>query len=83
MVRRTHLDTLFGAKLLELPKPHEKDLYLEFSEIERQVYEIVKVRMINRINSISKQEGAQGLQKKSSHIWTMILRLRQVTLSVL
>lgn len=81
MVRRTHRDTLFGAKLLDLPKPHQKTVTLEFSSTERQIYEIVKNRMVNRINSIAKTEGNAGLQKKFSHVWAMILRLRQVSSS--
>lgn len=78
MVRRTHLDRLFGTKLLDLPKPSQTTMYLEFSEIERQIYEIVKNRMISRINHIAKQEGSEGLKKKFHTIYTLILRLRQV-----
>lgn len=78
MVRRTHQDTLFGAKLLNLPKPHETTVRLEFNSIERSVYEVTKQRMISKINSISRQEGVPGLQKKFQHVWAMILRLRQV-----
>ena len=48
--------------------------------MERQIYEIVKKRFIARINDISKQGG---LEKQFSHIWTMILRLRQLCGSIL
>lgn len=78
MVRRTHQDKMFGAKLLDIPKPHQKTVRLEFSPIERQIYEIVKTRMVSHINSISQKEGTAGLQKRYSHIWALILRLRQL-----
>jgi len=40
MIRRTHSDTLLGAKLLVLPKPTQKTITCEFSKIERQVYDV-------------------------------------------
>ena len=75
MIRRTHIDTLFNARLLDLPQPKEHTLWLEFNEVERQIYEIVKKRFIQRINSIAK---VHGLERQYNHIWTMILRLRQI-----
>lgn len=83
MVRRTHQDKMFGAKLLDIPKPHQKTVNLEFSPIERQIYEIVKARMVNHINSISQKEGPAGLQKNYSHIYALLLRLRQLAGHVL
>ena len=80
MIRRTHENRLFNARLLDLPKPEEHTVWIEFTEIERQVYEIVKRRFIQRINKFSKQSG---LEKQYSHIWTMILRLRQLCSHVL
>jgi SNF2 family DNA or RNA helicase len=99
MIRRTHLDTLFNARLLDLPKPTEQTLWLEFNQvgkftsgipsvwvvkvltygpIERQIYEIVKKRFISRINHISRTNSVNGMDKQYNHIWTMILRLRQL-----
>lgn len=54
MIRRTHLDTFFNARLLDLPQPKETVIWLHFNEIERNVYDIVKARFITRINSFSK-----------------------------
>jgi SNF2 family DNA or RNA helicase len=54
MIRRTHLDTFFHARLLDLPQPKETVMLLDFNEIERNVYDIVKARFITRINSFSK-----------------------------
>ena len=80
MIRRTHIDILFNARLLDLPEPKENVVWLEFNEIERNVYEIVKSRFIMRINCISK---AGDLDKQYGHIWTMLLRLRQLTSHIL
>ncbi|KAI5363033.1 putative helicase, Zinc finger, RING-type, Zinc finger, RING/FYVE/PHD-type [Septoria linicola] len=81
MIRRTHLDTLFGARLLDLPQPKQTVVWLSFNETERQIYEIVKNRFIQKINTISKQEV--GVANKYNHIWTMILRLRQLCAHIL
>ncbi|KAK3112221.1 hypothetical protein LTR53_011737 [Teratosphaeriaceae sp. CCFEE 6253] len=75
MIRRTHLDTLFNARLLDLPTPSAHTLWLEFNEVERQIYNIVNKRFIEHINNIAKQGD---LEKQYNHIWTMILRLRQI-----
>lgn len=80
MVRRTHADRMFNARLLDLPTPSTNTLWLEFNDIERAVYEIVKKRCIARINSLTKDES---LTAKYCGIWTLILRLRQLTSSVL
>ncbi|KAK5748859.1 hypothetical protein LTS12_021097 [Elasticomyces elasticus] len=80
MIRRTHLDTLFNARLLDLPAPKEHTFWVEFNDVERQIYEIIKKRYVEHINTISKQ-GSLEHQKK--HIWTMILRLRQICSHIL
>ncbi|KAH9827589.1 SNF2 family N-terminal domain [Teratosphaeria destructans] len=81
LLRRTHVSTLFNARLLDLPQPTEHTVWLEFNAIERQIYEIIKKRFVQRINSIS--QGSRDLDKQYSHIWTMILRLRQLCSSLL
>ncbi|KAF7189628.1 DNA repair protein rad5 [Pseudocercospora fuligena] len=83
MIRRTHLDTLFGARLLDLPQPKQHVVWLSFNETERAIYEIVKNRFVQRINTISKQEGNAGLSNHYNHIWTMLLRLRQLCAHIL
>ena len=65
MIRRTHLDTFFNARLIDLPKPTKKVMWLEFNEIERSVYDIVKARFIARINSFS---SAGHLQKQYRYV---------------
>jgi SNF2 family DNA or RNA helicase len=54
MIRRTHLDTFFNARLIDLPTPKKTVMWLDFNEIERNVYEIVKARFITRINTFSR-----------------------------
>lgn len=78
MIRRNHLDTLFNARLLDLPQPREKTIKVDFNEIERNIYEIVKSRFVQRINCISKA-GDLDNPTQYGNIWTMILRLRQLT----
>jgi SNF2 family DNA or RNA helicase len=75
IIRRTHKDLLFGARLLDLPTPKQNVIYLEFNGVERSVYEIVKQRFIQRINTITKRVG---IQAQYSCVWTMLLRLRQI-----
>ncbi|KAF2143698.1 uncharacterized protein K452DRAFT_325644 [Aplosporella prunicola CBS 121167] len=76
MLRRTHRDILFGAPILKLPKGDQRIFWVQFNPLERAVYNIVKQRMIKRINAIARK----GLIKENySHVLTMLLRLRQLT----
>lgn len=79
MIRRTHTDLLFGARLLDLPTPKQNVIFLEFNAVERSVYEIVKQRFIQRINTMSRRDGVGTY----SNIWTMLLRLRQICCHIL
>ncbi|KAK5007567.1 hypothetical protein LTR28_005124 [Elasticomyces elasticus] len=76
MIRRTHIDQLFGAPLLKLPQANQHIHWCKFNDIELGVYEIVKKRFIARINQFSRQGE---LMKRYSNICTMLLRLRQLT----
>ena len=80
MIRRTHSDTLFGAPLIIFPRNHQHTVLLEFSRVERAIYEIVRARFIKRINSYAKK-GV--LEKSYTSVLTMLLRLRQLTCHVL
>jgi hypothetical protein len=81
MIRRTHGSTFAGSKLLALPKAEEIVLYLEFTEVERAIYDIVTQRFIEKVNSIllSTDSGAN----RCRHVWVLLLRLRQMTSHVL
>ena len=80
MIRRSHMDKMFNAKLVDLPPPSETTVWLEFNEIEKRIYEIVKTRFVQHINAISKRGN---LKKSYSHIWVLILRLRQLCAHIL
>lgn len=82
MIRRTHDDLLFDAKLLTLPKPHQDIQWVEFNSVERAVYDIVKTRFVNRINCMAKS-GLKELDKQYNMIWAMLLRLRQLCSHIL
>lgn len=69
MIRRTHLDRMFGAPLLKLPKPTETTHWVQFNDLERQVYEIVHRRMVENINAIAKKGE---LAQNYSNIFTMM-----------
>ncbi|MCJ1397913.1 hypothetical protein MMC11_001109 [Xylographa trunciseda] len=76
MCRRTHVSTMFGAPILKLPPTEQRTTYVEFTELERSIYDIVSHRFIERINGYA----AQGIvESKYRHIFTLLLRLRQMT----
>jgi SNF2 family DNA or RNA helicase len=76
MIRRTHQDSLLGAPIISLPKATENIYWCKFNEVERVVYETVRLRMIQRINRLSR---SKELDSHYSNILTMLLRLRQLT----
>ena len=76
LIRRTHADRLFGAPLINLPKNNQSTIVLEFNEVERGIYEIVRHRFIKKINEFKER---RVLKKSYSHVLTMLLRLRQLT----
>ena len=76
MSRFTHRDHLFGARLVNLPKARGDTLKLDFTRLEFEIYEIVRIRFAARIQQMSK-DGV--LRSKLTHIWVLMLRLRQLT----
>lgn len=78
LIRRVRGDKMFGRPVVKLPPIHQKIYWVTFSEIERNVYEIVRKRMIKKINYFSQKNE---LKKQYTNILTMILRLRQLTVS--
>ncbi|KAI9821629.1 MAG: hypothetical protein M1827_002210 [Pycnora praestabilis] len=76
MIRRTHKDSLFGAPLIKLPKNTQQTIVVHFNEVERAIYETVRSRYIQRINTYSAEGTAE---RKYHNILTMLLRLRQMT----
>jgi SNF2 family DNA or RNA helicase len=75
LVRRTHADEMFGRPILKLPKINHETIEVEFNEVERAIYRIVKARFINKIRAFSK---ADAIDKKYQQVFTLLLRLRQL-----
>lgn len=75
MLRRTHQDSMFGAKLVNLPAPHRDTMMLHFRPFERDLYKIVHDRFVHRINGIAERGE---LHKSYSNILVLLLRLRQL-----
>jgi len=93
LIRRTHLDRLFDARLLDLPQPKEHTLRLDFNEVEKTIYDIGKAHpgsyavmvvlifvpvRTRFIQRINCIAKSGDLEKQYNHIWCMLLRLRQL-----
>jgi SNF2 family DNA or RNA helicase len=76
MIRRTHADKVMGHRLVTLPHASQQIRWCTFNDVERSIYEIVRARMIKRINRLSR---SKKLDANYSHVLTMLLRLRQLT----
>ena len=75
MIRRTHLDTIFGRPLLQLPGITTKTIKVEFNDCEKAVYKIVRNRFIAKIRMFA---SSGVLDKKYQSIFVLYLRLRQL-----
>ncbi|KAB2573725.1 SNF2-related protein [Lasiodiplodia theobromae] len=76
MIRRTHKDTMFGAPIVKLPKASDRIHWVKFNDLERAIYEIVRKRMVTRVNSFAQDNT---LQRNYRNVLVMLLRLRQMT----
>jgi SNF2 family DNA or RNA helicase len=54
MIRRTHADELFGIPILKLPQAGQTTYWCEFNSVERSIYNIVRARFADRINTWAK-----------------------------
>lgn len=75
MIRRTHLDTIFGRPLLQLPGITSNTVSVEFNHCERAIYRIVEKRFIAKIRTYAR---SGPLDKKYQSIFVLYLRLRQL-----
>jgi SNF2 family DNA or RNA helicase len=75
MLRRTHEDTLFNAPIVKLPGITHNTVLVEFSPVERKIYNMVKSKCANAIKGYSTTDS---LTANYSHILTMLLRLRML-----
>ncbi len=80
MIRRTHLDKIFGRPLLQLPGIKTNTVRVEFNDCEKAIYKIVKNRFIAKIRSYAK---SGDLNKNFHSIFVLYLRLRQLVCHIL
>ena len=76
MLRRTHVDTLFNLPIVSLPGIALETIMLEFNEVERAIYKLIKSKFINVINTYSKSGSVDTHYR---HILAMMLKLRMLT----
>ena len=76
MIRRTHLDELFGRPILKLPNLSEDTKIVDFNPLEAAVYKIIKDRFYNKILDLTSKGP---LEKSYRSIYILYLRLRQMT----
>lgn len=76
MLRRTYKDQIFGHPILKLPDARQDVYWVDFNAIEQSIYDIVRARMVQKINMISREHG---LEQQYQNILVMLLRLRQLT----
>ncbi|KAI4769967.1 hypothetical protein E4T52_14995 [Aureobasidium sp. EXF-3400] len=72
----THKDKLFDARLITLPKPHNRSLVLNPTTLETEIYNIVRARFKDRAQTLN--ENGE-LRTNKFHIWAMHTLLRQLT----
>jgi SNF2 family DNA or RNA helicase len=82
MLRRVHTDELLGQPCLRLPKSTQHAHWVQFNAIERKIYNIVEKRFIDIINEIT-GAGKKKLEGSYNCIFTLLLRLRQMTSHIL
>lgn len=84
-IRRTHTDEYLGAKLLMLPKPSKKSITLPISPLERNVYNVVEKRFLERIRGLTNcdnhndNDNDELTKRQYGFVFVLILRLRQLT----
>ncbi|EXJ93368.1 hypothetical protein A1O1_01760 [Capronia coronata CBS 617.96] len=80
MLRRTHADTIFNAPVVKLPGITHTTHLVEFNDVERAIYNMVKTRYIYQINSYSR---SGELTANYRNILAMMLRLRMLCSHIL
>lgn len=76
MLRRTHVDLIFGKPIIKLPKCHQTTTYLDPTGVEIAVYSAIKLRYVKAINSIAKRATKEQIKRLTMALLT---RLRQMT----
>ncbi|KAI5207477.1 hypothetical protein E4T39_01861 [Aureobasidium subglaciale] len=76
MARFTHAESLFGRRLITLPALHDFVIELNFTRLEREIYDVVENRCHQRIQVIDENGGSSSTRM---HILALITLLRQMT----
>lgn len=72
----THKDTLFDSRLITIPKPHNKSVTLNPTQLEIEIYNVVRARFRERAQTLD-ENGEPRTSK--FHVWAMFTLLRQLT----
>ncbi|KIV92519.1 hypothetical protein PV10_03810 [Exophiala mesophila] len=80
MLRRTHTDTIFNAPIVQLPEITYRTHLVEFNQVERTIYTIVKQRFIHDINLMYR---AGELNARPGNVLALLAHLRMLCSHVL
>jgi SNF2 family DNA or RNA helicase len=72
----THRDKLLDARLISLPKPHNRSMTLNPTNLEKEIYNIVRTRFKLRAQTFDENGEPKSVK---FHIWAMFTLLRQLT----
>lgn len=72
----THKDKLFDARLITLPKPHNRSMKINPTKLEIEIYNVVRHRFKERAQTMD--ENGEPKSNKF-HVWAMFTLLRQLT----
>lgn len=76
MLRRTHVDLIFGRPIIKLPECHTKTTSLRPTKVEVSIYRAVEFRYAQAVNSVAKWGTEEQIRRVTM---AMITRLRQMT----
>jgi SNF2 family DNA or RNA helicase len=76
MMRRTHATKIMNKPIITLPKNTQHTVEVEFNALERAIYDLIELRFVERL---LQQANKEIKDSKYSHIFTLLLRLRQIT----
>ncbi|PNS18348.1 hypothetical protein CAC42_6165 [Sphaceloma murrayae] len=76
MLRRSHADRLFGARIVTLPQAKQVQFTVHFNPVEKEIYDIIKEAFAKRLNTYMK---SSDMIHRNNSYFAMLTRLRQLT----
>ncbi|KAI4113231.1 MAG: hypothetical protein LQ345_005743 [Seirophora villosa] len=76
MLRRTHVDLIFGRPIIKLPKCYSETTTLRPTKVEMSIYRAVEFRYAQAVNAISRWGSEEQIRRVTM---AMVTRLRQIT----